>query len=576
MNGELDTTRIDSYFARFMSRLAGTDDEALRTLFAGLSSALANQHSCIDLDTQPRAAVLKSMLASLPVVGNGRGPTPLVLEGSKLYMHRYFRYEVRIAESLIARNTPRADVEPDAFLPALARLFEPREAQQLAAFQALTRNLAIVTGGPGTGKTTVIMKILQVLLSTTEPDRHVIRLAAPTGKAAMRLMEAVGKAELPIQPEVQTLHRLLGMRGNGRSFRHGPDNPLPVSLLIVDEVSMVDLAMMHRLLAALPMRTQLILLGDAHQLPSVEAGNILGDICKYPAGYSLEFANRAKRMLDIDVPAGDTNHLLQDAVCRLTRSYRFSADRGIGRLSSRIRAGLACERITDDEVDTKPLAAIDAAMLAGAYDEFLDNLRRGNRDPETLIAAFEKTRILSPVREGNLGVTAINDTIEEELASRGLLDPRQRFYHGRPVLIVRNDYSLRLFNGDTGLCLRDPEDGEFKVVFRDSNGDLRSYLASRLPPHETCFAMTVHKSQGSEFDHVLLVLPDDVSGPTRHIMTRELVYTAVTRARRKITLFYDGDVLNDCLERHSLRHSGLGERFLRRDTSKQLDLFGPN
>ena len=230
-------------------------------------------------------------------------------------------------------------------------------------------------------------------------------------------------------------------------------------------------------------------------------------------------------------------------------------------MSAAIRTGERVEQFDDDEVATSNLAEFSTATALDCYGDYLAMLT-GHAEPAELLEAFEKVRILAPAREGDHGVAGINRDIEAALADNGTIMSGQRFYHGRPILITRNDYNLRLFNGDTGICIA--RDGRNPVVvFRDAAGEIRTHLASRLPPHETCFAMTVHKSQGSEFDDVILVLQDATSEATRQIMTRELVYTAITRARRHLSLYFNDDTLNDCMDRRSLRHSGLGERLAR-------------
>ena len=432
--------------------------------------------------------------------------------------------------------------------------------------------MTIITGGPGTGKTTTVVKILGALRDAEGDTPLTIRLAAPTGKAAMRLEDATRRASPPVDVDVRTLHRLLGMRADGRSYRHDASNPLDVDVLIVDEVSMVDLSMMYRLLSALPDEARLVLLGDPNQLPSVEAGNILGDICKYPAGYTRAFRATVRQITGFDPPGAPPAHLLADAVCHLEKNYRFSPDRSIANLARQIREGDNVVPHDDDELKFCGLAEFETRHLETIYADYLGALTR-REDVQSLLRAFEQVRILTPIRDGDFGVVAINERLEAMLEQRGMIDREQRYYHGRPVLIMRNDYNLKLFNGDTGICIHMPADPEPTVVFRDAAGETRSYLASRLPPHETCFAMTVHKSQGSEFDHVVLVLPQVSSDSTEQIMTRELVYTAITRAKTKVTVYFDGDTLDTCLQRRSARLSGLGERLLSRPSGEQLDLF---
>lgn len=552
---------VDVRLSQLLTRLGQVNNPAISRLFKRLSRALAEQHSCIDIGEDPADLALADELRHLPIVSAAGQGTPLVLDGNRLYLQRYFQYETRIAARLLAMNQPVGTAPARQCAAIIDELFDPAEAaprQRLAVLQAMTRQLTIVTGGPGTGKTTTVARILAALIRSNPQAPPVVKLAAPTGKAAMRMKEALAGAALPVAPEVLTLHRLLGVRANGRDYRYGESKSLALDLLVVDEVSMIDLAMMHRLLGALPRHARLVLLGDQDQLPSVEAGNILADIGKYPAGYSPAFIELAQAALGVVAAPPGARHGLMDAVCHLTQSFRFSEERGIGRLSNRIRSGAPIDRGDDDQVSMRPLAELTAAAAVACYGDYLDLLQR-DAGPAALLSAFDSVRILTPAREGGHGVTHLNDSIEASLVETGRIAAGQRFYHGRPILVTRNDYNLRLFNGDTGICIHRPGEKPV-VVFRDAAGELRSHLASRLPPHETCFAMTVHKSQGSEFERVILVLPTAMSETARQLMTRELIYTAVTRARRQVTLYFDNDTLNEYLSRRSHRHSGLGER----------------
>lgn len=563
---------IEFPFAKFMSRLADTRDEALVSLFRDVSRSLTSQHSCIDLRDYDEGDDLRARLKALPIVGSRDDHTPLILDGDLVFLARYFHYEVRIAERLAAMNRALDDAPADA-AALVTRHFPTPGRQRLAAWQALTRQLVIIAGGPGTGKTTTVAGMLQALLDTGSAAR--IALAAPTGKAAMRLEASLSGAGKGF--EVKTLHRLLGMRPDGSGFRYGPDRPLPVDLLIVDEMSMVDLAMMHRLLAALPGEARLVLLGDPGQLPSVEAGNILADLCKYGFPYSPAFADRAGTNIGVMLPGEPPRHRLQDAMCLLIESHRFSNDRGIGRLARAIREDPDVTVRSDDEVTRRSIETLTPDELAGFYEEYLDAMSGSGVD--AMIEAFDRVRILTPLREGPFGVREINRMVEDALQSRGLIPsrrsgPEEAFYHGRPVLVTRNDYNLRLFNGDIGLCVI--EDGEPVVVF-GGWPEPRTCLASRLPPVETCFAMTVHKSQGSEFDRVVLALPAPSTDTQAGLMSREMIYTAVTRARREIVIAAADDVVARALARRNERRSGLGERLVIAPPSvadtEQLALF---
>ena len=585
---------IDVHFARFMSNLGETRDPQLYQLFAQLSQALRQQHSCIDLGQRPNTADWVAKLQALPCVGQPNVQAidrealkkPLILENNRLYLHRYYQYERRIAADLIRRNQPSEGVDPTLLREILTPLFDgfagghtEIDWQAVAVLQALTRRLTIITGGPGTGKTSTVAKLLQAFSALPGQEQAVIKLAAPTGKAAMRLKQGLRQAEsllirgslvadefavdaMSARPaiEVQTLHRLLGMRLDGKSWRHDERYPLTADLLIIDEVSMIDLAMMDRLLRALPSHCRLVLLGDPDQLPSVETGNFLMDICQYSAGYSPALQALATSVLGANLTVADGEHKLRDAFCRLTKSYRFAAQQGIGRTAQAIQQGLPVEASNQVSLCAFTDLAVNPELLLAPYRDYLRLVASPDVSAEQLLDLFEQTRILAAVREGDFGVEQLNEAIEAQLLTTGFRT-NSAFYQGRPIMIRRNDYSLGLFNGDVGICLLNDETQQWYVAFRDGDGTIMTYLASRLPPHETCFVMTVHKSQGSEFKTVTLVLAEVASSTADPLVTRELLYTAVTRARQHITLYSTPALLNQALNNRARRNSGLGERF---------------
>lgn len=506
-----------------------------------LCRATINQHSCLIVESPE----LRTRLSEQAVIGSPQDNTPLILSEDRLYLARFYHYEREVAEAISQRNSARKVLDPDALSARLDHYFgvETDNRQKLAALMALTRNLAIITGGPGTGKTSTVVKFLNLLLEEN-PSLN-FHLAAPTGKAANRLGTSMGEISFPSIPEVKTLHRLLGIQRDGFSFRHGPDNPIDTDVLIIDEASMIDLPMMHRLLKALKPDTRLILLGDPNQLPSVDTGNVLADLCAGSSGFSAEFTAFAKQYVG-DIPGSLTPTLLTDSICELDRSYRFSAASGIGQLSRSIEAGEPkLEASTDITITTD-------APLVNHWLDYISLLKGKAAIAPELHSAFEATRILGSRRGGDKGVEAINASIEQHLEQLALKDPDNPFYHGRPILITRNDYNLNLFNGDVGICIAGPDEG-YQVVFTDG----KEYLASRLPEHETCFAMTVHKSQGSEFDHVVLVLADEISEDAENLVTRELLYTAVTRAKTSITLHTTEERWQTAMQRSATRASGM-------------------
>ncbi len=342
---------------------------------------------------------------------------------------------------------------------------------------------------------------------------------------------------------------------------------------------MIDLTLMDRLLTALAPETRLILLGDPEQLPSVETGNVLADICREKPGYSAEFAIAAKKTLNVDVQVRNKPHHLVDAICHLEKNYRFSQQQGIGLLANAIRSGdKDLNSSIDDEVQVFGLASLKTDRLRKEISSYFFEYEMLLADPQadvlTLIQCFDQTRILCPTREGTLGLLSLNIEIESHLESRGLKRAGQSFYHGRPILITRNDYQLGLFNGDVGICIRDETSDQYQSVFLNSAGEPTYYHVSSLPPHETCFAMTVHKSQGSEFNHVTLIVPNPGSASVEQLITRELIYTAVTRARDSIAIYSDNETWAMALAQSIQRMSGLSSLLeVTPSDDEQLKLF---
>ncbi len=453
--------------------------------------------------------------------------------------------------------------------------------QKLAAATAAARPFAVISGGPGTGKTTTVAKLLAILVETglQGGKAPAIRLVAPTGKAAARLTESIGAAlqalDLPpewveaIPTEAGTLHRLLGVIPGRSQFRHHRGNPLHLDLLVVDEASMVDLPMMARLLDALPRHARLILLGDKDQLASVEAGAVLGDICSFiEQGISPAQADWLSRQTGYRLQGTPAGAPVRDSLCLLSKSWRFDQHSGIGQLARACNSGdgAAVEAVWGagfGDIRLHPWAgeaynALIAEGVAG-YGGYLKAARAGE-DPAAVFKAFNGFQILCALRDGPFGVTGLNERLELALAKAGLIQRDGDWYAGRPVMVVRNDHGVGLYNGDMGLCLPD-DTGRLKVWFEQPDGTLRALLPSRLPPHETVYAMTIHKSQGSEFAHTVLVLPDSPSP----LLTRELVYTGITRAKARLDLYGDRSLLAQAVRKKTERYSGLAERLGKAD-----------
>ena len=509
---------------------------------------------------------------------------PLVLRGSKLYLRRYWHHERRIAAQVLQRGAAVDTVDEPAARQWLDRLFPSPpngsaaiDWQKVACGVALRGRLSVITGGPGTGKTYTAARLLALLFAMdAEPQRLRVSLAAPTGKAAARLKQSIDAALQELQSRLgsslplaelashigaaRTLHGLLGARPDTRRFRFDAAHPLEVDVLIVDEASMIHLEMMAALLDALPARARVVFLGDKDQLASVEAGAVLGDLCRDAelGRYRADTAKFIEAVTGQHLPAqfiGCGPALAQQTVM-LREGRRFSGP--ISQLAAAVNSGeakAASALLNGGGAAGQPLHWLDAptpaavvrlAMhgrpgAAGGYASYLDALRhrpeavdRASHETWALsvLTAFERFRLLCAVREGEWGAAGLNGAIERALVAEGRLAKRGEWYEGRPVMVTRNDPGVGVFNGDIGIVLK-PFDTEapLRAFFLDGNA-VRSVGVSRLANVETAFAMTVHKSQGSEFEHTVLVLPQEAS----QVLTRELVYTGITRARQAFTL----------------------------------------
>jgi exodeoxyribonuclease V alpha subunit len=615
--GEL--RRLSGTFARFVASL-GTHSAPLMLACVLLSELEGRGHSCLMLDElaadpcallgwsteqwQQFAAAagalpknVKGWSAQLGAcdqvwqVGELDFDQPLVLDGERLYLRRYWRDETLVAQAIRARARSMREVDSAQarkwldILFASERRSEGPDWQKLACAVALRGSVAIITGGPGTGKTYTVARLLALLFAVA-PDaaRQRVALAAPTGKAAARLKQSIDKALTELADKVggalplreltarmgaaRTLHSLLGARPDTRAFAHHKGNPLDIDVLIVDEASMVHLEMMASLLDALPDGAILILLGDKDQLASVEAGAVLGDLCRdaQAGGYTAATVAYGVEASGETIPAefhGDAGALAQQTVM-LRESRRFGGP--IGQLALAVNAGDA-GRAEQVLRAGGALRWIEHAhqhhvvqLGADGYAPYLNLIEAGPGEcahadwVRAVLHSFEAFRILCAVREGEWGVGGLNGAIELRLDAAGLIRRRGEWYVGRPVMITRNDYGTGVFNGDIGLTLADPaRAGSLRVYFLEGD-EVRSVLATRLRHVDTAYAMTVHKSQGSEFRHTVLVLPSE-RGAT---IARELIYTGITRASVEFTLVTSGSaILADAIGRRTRRASGL-------------------
>lgn len=500
-----------------------------------------------DLPVAPAVLAWRAGLLAGCCVGEPGQRAPLTLDGNRLYLNRFWHYEDTVANR-IASLLARDDSGAAAIFEELFGADEDIDAdQKRAVLTAASKPFSVISGGPGSGKTSTVVRILALLLARDPGCR--VALAAPTGKAAARMQDSIrrrldglGIDDAPGRNpplEAQTLHRLLGYRG--QSFIHGPGNPLAVDCVIVDEASMIDLKLIYHLFQALPPEARLILLGDRDQLASVSAGNVLGDI----TGHGLQ--------LDTGVAT------VAGAVSLLGGNYRFAGDSAIGRLADAINDGQAAAAVELLDAGQQELVWWDAGASESLVAKVVDWICAAYlpifscRTAAQALDVYEASRVLCATNLGPLGVEAVGQSISATLLSRAGL-PAAASYPGMPIMITRNHYGLGLFNGDSGI-LWHGESG-LCACFRDDEG-LRMIPINRLPAHTPAWVSTVHKSQGSEFDSVLLILPADAESES---LSRELLYTAVTRARRNFLLQGSRASLATAISRLTRRYSGLASK----------------
>ena len=599
----------DVHVARRLMALTGGGDERV-----ALAAALAVRgprlgHVYVDLATigatatvetedevdlsaldWPDSAAWTAALGASPLVAVGEDDAagrPLRLVGTALYLDRYWREERAVAADLNGfAGAALQTVDDDALAAGVGRLFTGASddaRQRLAAATAVLRRLAVVAGGPGTGKTTTVARIVALLAEqavVAGAPLPLVALAAPTAKAAARLEEAVHEegASLDVSNAVRayladlgasTLHRLLGWVPSSHSrFRHNRTNRLPHDVVIVDETSMVSLSMMARLVEAVRPQARLVLVGDPGQLTSIEAGAVLGDIVGPTAAGLLmrsETRSRLARVTGVEPPATDppAHGAIGDGIVVLDRVHRYGE--GIAEVADAIRRGDADATVAALAAGVEGVTWLDGDPAELAESEVMRPVREGAvraardvieaaraSDARAAIAALPTFRALCAHRRGTYGVATWMERIERWIAAAlpGFAAEGE-WYAGRPLLVTENDYGLRLFNGDTGVVVAG-EGGRVVAAF-ERRDEVAEFTPARLGSVETVYAMTIHKSQGSQFDTAAVLLPE----PTSQILTRELLYTAVTRARSQLVLVGPEATVRAAVGRPVARASGL-------------------
>jgi exodeoxyribonuclease V alpha subunit len=593
---------VHQQFAEYFS--AG----ALKPYLYLLSKKLSDGHICVDINEIDKEDLIsagysnslsKNELLKEPLVSDGNEMKPVVLFNNRLYLQRYFHYETiilnRIKAFIESEQAQNKQKLPDLkkHTDFIKEIFENTVAGSgkndeninwplAAAITAVLNNFTIITGGPGTGKTTAVAKILSILF-TINPALKVA-LAAPTGKAAARMLESLKTAASDIDIlkskfealEPSTIHRLLKTIKNSPYFKHNRENTLNYDVVIVDESSMIDAALFAKLLEATAAETKLILLGDKDQLASVEAGSLFGDLCraqdklnffsKARAGIINSFITDPARQISSHFMDNSSVHPLFEHVIELKRSHRFSDDKGIGKFSKAIIQNNE-PAIKDFFSNTDEQVYTDTTYSEKIFEDFISGYRAYIKEKETAIALkkINRLRVLCAVREGEHGLYATNKKIEKYLQQQKLIRFTGDFYENRPIMVTRNNYDLQLFNGDIGI-IRPDENGVLKAWFEAANGEIRAVLPGYISHAETVYAMTIHKSQGSEFDEVLVSLP---KGEDITILTRELLYTAITRAKQKVIVQGSEPVILKISNAIVERGSGIVDRFILGISNKQ-------
>jgi len=589
---DLGDAALAGMFADFMVDMAGEGDHAClhHTAFL-LLEAQKKGDVCLDLKAlsqkpwgqfsglTPDVHTWCEQLLQTPCVAKKGEDAPMILDGHDLYLYRFWHDEKQVCDAIEKRLKDAVELDEAALEAGLERLFQTQsddvvDWQKVAAAVAVLHRFAVISGGPGTGKTTSLVKVLALLLEQ-QPNMR-IRLAAPTGKAAARMMASIRRAKGDLQvddairqniPEdACTLHRLLGF--SPRGYKHDQDNPVLLDCLVVDEASMVDLSMMARVLAAIPKHARLILLGDRDQLASVDAGNVLGDITGqsphkerdivYHHEENQKLAAITHTPLSAMPQADENMPNVINSIALLRKSYRFDASGGIGKLAYSVKQGEVEQAWESLQKGDAVLHQYDEDALGQSLEHSLAHYKAYLQQTDVAVALemLERNRILCALRQGSWGVEGINQEVRRRLLEKPWMDA-SKDAHGTPIMIRTNDYERQLFNGDTGLIWKTAKGLQAHFTHVDGEG-LKIYPLHMLPAYDPCWAMTVHQSQGSEFEHVALILPPEEQA--RSVLNRTLFYTAITRAKSTFQVCGSRASIFRAVKTYELRKTGLAKK----------------
>ncbi|MCF8069984.1 MAG: exodeoxyribonuclease V subunit alpha [Desulfobacterales bacterium] len=599
---------IDFHFAEFISRLAQRNSRELFIAAALASSATGEKNICLDLAQMenrpltdaglnnkniycPDLKSWRKKLEMCSVFGKPGDYKPLILDSKdRLYLYRYFDYEQKLSDSIKKRLITDMDPEKISRVKTYVKnifILDPAKPdyQVIAAVTTALQNISVISGGPGTGKTSTIIKALELILSVSN-QKLKIYLAAPTGKAANRLMESVvqgtgqsgcsDEMKACFPQEAYTIHRLLGTKWGTPYFKHNEDNLLHADVVVIDEASMVDLALMSKLFSAIPENSKIILAGDKDQLSSVESGSVLGDICdrQHTHNFSKSYRTVIREITGYKLAASEeyvqSASRLSDNIVVLDKSYRFTADSGIGEFGKHVNRGdvnSALDLLNDPaypDIEFKELASPQhlAQLVSEKTLQYFNTQVVADRGLKRFFTLFDRFKILCTLKNGPFGIHAINDLVEDNLVKKNIISFSNEYasghwYIGKPVMIKSNNYALGLFNGDIGIIMADDTTTDRNILtawFQSGpSQNPRRFPLYQLPDHDIAYAMTIHKSQGSEFDDIVIILPEKDTP----FLTRELIYTAITRARKTVTIWGSEKALSGAISRTIQRASGL-------------------